>query len=94
MHEKVVSKKKMPSLEKEEMRKVWAEFKGLEVKESMLDKTLIKVANGNGIGIMDRFRQESKQPLEDLGVKVVMFSGVPTQYLTNLINYFREGIAK
>ena len=77
MYQKV-EKIKTPSLDKDEIKNIWREFTGVEVKESWLDKRLIEVANGKTSGLLDKFRKDSKIPLEDLGVKVVMFSGVPT----------------
>ena len=83
----------MPDDSKEEQRKLWMDFKGVQVMETWLDRNLKDVARGKGGGLFDRFKKDSNTPLDDLGVKVVMISGVPTQHLTKLIGFFREGLA-
>ena len=40
------------------------------------------------------FRKESKAPLEDLGVPIIIISGVPPKFLRLTIKLFREGITK
>ena len=74
------------------MKKVLDDFKGVEMMESWLDNKLVDVANGKVSGLADLLRKDTNKPLEDLGVKVVMFSGIPMQYLGNMIDYFEQGI--
>jgi len=67
-------------------------FRAVNVKESMLDKTLLDLVYQNQDGFSSIFKKTAKSPLEK--TPVVIISGIQSNYLPQTIKMFKEGVKK